>query len=663
VRLLNDDERNAILENTAAAWGIWSRYTDGLGRHIAVAPETIAKLVDALAASGSSAASRKIFVLVHGQRRIEGVDLDPVPAGWEVWIDGRTAGVAHVESDVLLVPGGLPLGIHELRPRGHAGGDAAARATLIVAPAQTYQGPARERVYDWLIAAQLYGVRSHRNWGHGDFTDLSVLLDTASACGAAGIGLNPLHALFDDRPGHISPYSPNSRQFIEPAYIDVERIAEFPGVAALELHSEIERLRSTPLVDYAGVRNAKQRSLRACHRAFRVRADSARRRDFDNFRSERGKPLRRFACFETLRRRFTGPWWKWPAQWRAPDDSQLDSLYKSSPAEVEYHEYVQWIADRQLAACRLRARELGLKVGLYLDLAVGVVPDGADAWMNQSTMLQNVSVGAPPDALNVEGQSWGITSFSPIGLAAHGFEPFRELLSSVMRDAGALRIDHVLGLNRLFIVPRGMSAKEGTYIDFQLEAMLAIVAAQSQRHHCIVIGEDLGTVPDDFRDRMARWGLWSYRVMQFERDWNGRFHPPQCYEERALVTFATHDLPTFASWWSGHDLEVRRSIGHDPGETAEQREAGRIALRQALGGEASWNDGDFAAIARFIAATPSHLVAVSLEDIAGAIEQPNVPGSTDEYPNWRTRLPLAIEELASDRRLADIAAAMHSAGR
>jgi 4-alpha-glucanotransferase len=651
------------MDQDAAAWGIWSHYTDGLGRDVAVDRHVITRIRDALASEDSLVAGARgaVHVLTGGNRRIEHFAAHGAAAVWDIAGNAGTVATAMVEGDALSVPQDLPIGVYELRPR-----DADAPAppvSLIVAPERVYQGPPGRPLRTWLIAVQLYGVRSRGNWGHGDFSDLALLLDCAAQCGAGGIGLNPLHMLFDDRPDHISPYSPNSRRFLDPLYIDVERIAEFPGAGALDLASEIARLRDFAQIDYAGVRAAKFKALRACHAAFRAGAGPARRRAFDDFRAAAGGALRRFACFETLRRRFKEPWWLWPAPWRAPGDADIEALAAESGAEIEFHEYVQWIADTQLGDCCRKARRLGLPVGLYLDLAVGVVPDGADAWCNHGAMLQGLSIGAPPDQINLQGQNWGLTTFSPASLAARRFEPYRLMLSAAMRHAGAVRIDHVLGLNRLFVVPDGLSAAGGTYLDFPVEALLAVTAEQSERHRCIVIGEDLGTVPGDFREKMRRWGLWSYRVMQFERDAHGDFHAPEQYFEPALVTFTTHDLPTFAGWWAGEDLKVRREIGLDPGETDAQRESGRDALRRALSRHGGWSDGDFVAVARYLADAPSHLLAISLEDIVGAIDQPNIPGSIHEYPNWRMRSPVAIEDLMQHSRLPEIAAAMRQAGR
>jgi 4-alpha-glucanotransferase len=642
----------------SAEWGISSHYIDGLGRDVPVDSNVIARVREALFVEGQPAARRKTMVLRHGQFRIGGFPARESSA-WNVLQHGRVVATAKVENDALTLQNALVVGAYELAHRG----DDAPPVNLIVAPRQTYQGAGDGHPRTWLIAVQLYGVRSRHNWGHGDFSDLAILLDCAARYGAGGIGVNPLHILFDDRPGHISPYSPNSRCFIDPLYIDVSEVGEFPGLAALNLEAELQRLRACERVDYSGVRAAKFKALRACYAAFRNGADPDRLKDFELFRAESGPALRRFACFETLRRHFNAPWWSWPREWLAPGDSKLTALASTNPEEVELHEYVQWIADRQLAACAAKAKQLGLPVGLYLDLAVGVVPDGADAWINQSIMLGKLSIGAPPDPFNLRGQNWGLTTFSPTGMATDQYRAFRHVASAVMRHAGAIRVDHVLGFERLFVIPDNVAATDGTYIDFPFEVLAAVIAEQSQRHRCIVIGEDLGTVPQRFRAKLADWGLWSYRVMQFERDREGGFVPPRHYPENALVTFTTHDLPTYAGWWSGHDLRVRRAVGMDQGAADEQRENDRRVLRRALEDEGAWSDGDVVDVIKFLAATPSRIVAVPLEDILGLLDQPNLPGTVDEYPNWRLRTPIMIEDLELEPRLSRIAAVMAGAKR
>ena len=454
-------------------------------------------------------------------------------------------------------------------------------ATLLLAPERAFQGDENGPRRLWALAVQLYGVRSHRNWGHGDFTDLAGLIDLAGDLGAAGVALNPLHALFDD-PAEASPYSPNSRLFLNARYIDVEAIPEFPGLRAAGMEQEIAALRQGEMIDYRGVVAAKTRALRLAYDAFRQQRKSTRQREFESFRQERGPALARFACFEHLRSRFPEPWWEWPSEWQEPDTETLEMLRRTHQKSIAFHEYVQWIADQQLGRCRDRAAERGMPIGLYLDLAVGVRPDGFDAWNDQDTLLRTVEIGAPPDILNTAGQKWGLAGVNPVALERHAFEPFRGVLRASMRYAGAIRMDHVLGLQRLYLVPAGMKADKGVYVRLPFHALLAVIAQESVDNKCIVIGEDLGTVPENFRETLADWGIWSYQVMLFERAWDGSFHPPENYRENALVTFATHDLPTFAGWTERRDLAVKRELAIDPGETDDERSAAQSALRNAL---------------------------------------------------------------------------------
>jgi 4-alpha-glucanotransferase len=534
--------------------------------------------------------------------------------------------------------------------RGAAAPAPAAPAQLPATLPQAHQGSEGRH---WLLATQLYGVRSRRNWGHGDFTDLLGLIELAAQVGAAGIGINPLHALFEDVPDRPSPYSPNSRLFLNPHYIDLEAVPEFAGAATAEMAAEAERLRRSDLVDYSGVADLKQRGLRAAYRAFRAGAAPDRRTDFAEFR--RARPaLAEFAAFEVLRRRFSEPWWQWPDEWRDPSDAMLDRLRMEAEDDVGFYEYVQWLADGQLARCRDRARALGLAVGLYLDVAVGVLPTGFDAWHARDAVTHTLSVGAPPDALNTLGQNWGLAGFNGVGLQASDFRAFRETLRAAMRYAGAIRIDHVLGLKRLYVVPAGLRPDQGAYLRMPFEALLRVTAEESAAHCSIVIGEDLGTVPEGFRDDVARYGLWTYQVMLFERDEHGAFQPPGHYAERALVTFSTHDLPTFAGWLTTHDLAARAAIGIPAGETEEDRAAAVAALHDALR-IAKKDPIDFPSVVRFLAASPARLLAIALEDILGEREQVNIPGTIDAHPNWRRKLPLDLEHLAKHEVLREIA--------
>jgi 4-alpha-glucanotransferase len=557
-----------------------------------------------------------------------------IVAGLKVIAEGRTSDRA------IAWPPDLPLGVHRLHLTDAA--SFSEQAPLIVAPARAFGGD-----FDrcWLLAVQLYGVRSARNWGIGDFTDLRGLIELASQLGADGVGLNPLHALFDDRPGDCSPYSPNSRLFLNALYIDVERLPEFHAGAGTK--DVLAHLRANDVVDYVTVAELKWRALRSGFAAFKANPKLGHWQDFERFRGERSPLLSRFACFEVLRRQFAGPWWEWPEQWRRPDDANCARLRKGTDAaEIEFVEFVQWIADRQLKACKDRASQLGMKVGLYLDVAVGVQAGGFDAWNEQAAISRHLSVGAPPDALNTAGQNWGLAGFNAAGLEMQSFEPYREMLRASMRHAGAIRLDHVLGLKRLYLVPHGFDPAEGVYVQMPFDALLATTAQESVAHRCIVIGEDLGTVPEGFRAQMADWGIWSYLVMMFERDDDGTFRGIDHYWANALVTFNTHDLSTYAGWRSFSDLKLKRSLGIDPGESDDARWHALAMLDNVLRHHAI-DRHDLYSVANFLSRTKSRLLAISLEDLLGLIEQPNIPGTIDEHPNWRQRLPVSIEQIAS----------------
>ncbi len=517
----------------------------------------------------------------------------------------------------------------------------------------------------WLLAAQLYALRSRRNWGIGDFTDLSHLIARAAAHGAAGIGLNPLHALFPDDAGRASPYAPNSRIFLNPLYIDVEAIPEFPGLKSAGLADEVARLRETDLVAYARVAAAKLTGLRLAYDVFRADATARRRADFEAYREEQGDALLRFACFEALRRHHAPkPWTEWPRPWRSPEIGDLHDFRFAHHDDVAFEEFMQWVADRQLAACQHEAHRHGMPVGLYVDLAVGIDRHGADAWTNHGAVLNDVSMGAPPDEFNPGGQDWGLAPFNPHALPANDFGTVRLLMRAAMRHAGAIRLDHVLGLQRVFMIPVGLPATEGTYVRFPFHQLLSVIAEESVRLKCIVIGEDLGTVPENFRETVGRWGLWCYRVMLFEREQDGRFKPPEAYPSAALATFNTHDLPTFRGWLEGHDMQVKRAIGFDPGESDEAREAGQQKLREILDARVPDHaSDDLAAVAEFLGRTPSLLVAISLDDVLGEREQVNIPGTTDEHPNWRRKLPLLLEEIDGHDTLRRVGEAFAKAGR
>jgi 4-alpha-glucanotransferase len=623
--------------------GIQTEFLDGQGHRHVTDAEALKIILDALPVRKPHRFLEQAAVVRSGRpTRTELSHAATFPLRWKIVAGLKVIAEGETHDRVIVWPADLPVGLYRLHLT-----DASSfteQAPLIVAPPKAFDGD-----FDrcWLLAVQLYGVRSARNWGIGDFTDLAGLIELAGHLGADGVGLNPLHALFDDRPADCSPYSPNSRLFLNALYIDVEKIPEFQRGVFATNNKAIARLRASDIVDYIGVAELKWRALRLAFEAFRADPNKARRQDFEKFRSERAPLLSRFACFEMLRHKFNKPWWEWPEEWRKPDDIKFAKLRAGTDAaEIEFVEFVQWTADRQLQSCRDLAARLGMKVGLYLDVAVGVQADGFDAWNEQVAISRHLAVGAPPDSLNTSGQNWGLAGFNSAGLEIKSFEPYRDMLRASMRYAGAIRLDHVLGLKRLYLVPHGFAADNGVYVQMPFEALLAATALESVAHRCVVIGEDLGTVPEGFREQIADWGIWSYQVMMFERDDQGRFRGIDHYALNALVTFNTHDLSTYAGWRSLSDLARKRSLGIDPGESDGARWHALAMLTEVLHHHGI-DRHDLNAVVGFLARTKSRLLAISLEDLLGVIDQPNIPGTVDEHPNWRQRLPLAIDEIAS----------------
>ena len=623
--------------------GIQTEFLDGQGHRHVTDAEALKIILDALPVRKPYRFLEQAVVVRSGRpARTELSHAATFPLRWKIVAGLKVIAQGETHDRVIVWPAELPVGSYQLQLTDAS--SFAEEAPLIVAPPKAFSGD-----FDrcWLLAVQLYSVRSARNWGIGDFTDLEGLIELAGHLGADGVGLNPLHALFDDRPADCSPYSPNSRLFLNALYIDVEKLPEFQRGVFARSSNTIARLRAGDVVDYIGVAELKWRALRLAFEKFKADPKNVRRQDFEKFRAERAPLLSRFACFEVLRHKFNKPWWEWPEQWRQPDDIRCAALREGPDgAEIEFIEFVQWIADRQLRACRDLAIELGMKVGLYLDVAVGVQADGFDAWNEQTAISRHLAVGAPPDPLNTAGQNWGLAGFNAAGLEIKSFEPYRDMLRASMRYAGAIRLDHVLGLKRLYLVPHGFAANNGVYVQMPFEALLAATAQESVAHRCVVIGEDLGTVPEGFREKMADWGIWSYQVMMFERDDHGQFRGIDHYAPNALVTFNTHDLSTYAGWRSFSDLALKRSLGIDPGESDDARWRALTMLTDVLRHHGI-DRHDLNAVVGFLARTKSPLLAISLEDLLGVIDQPNIPGTVNEHPNWRQRLPLALDEIAS----------------
>ena len=561
--------------------------------------------------------------------------------------------------------------------------------------AHAYLPPALERGRAWGFGLNLYALRSARNWGIGDFTDLRAFVRWSASIGADTVGLNPLHALHYVDPEAASPYGPTSRYFLNPIYLDVEAVPEFaldvPAARALRdrvtsqaFVETLGALRGTTQVQYGRVARAKWSALEALYNIFRM-AKGPRREALRAFVERRGERLERFAIYEALTEHFATDggrvrgWLTWPAEYRDVTSVAVREWATKARRRVDYFKYLQFLADEQLRLAAAQARELS--IGLYLDCAVGSDVNSADVWSAPETYVLEETLGAPPDPLGPLGQNWGLPAPDPAAMLHHDGASFRELLTANMTYAGALRLDHVMALFRLFRIPRGKTAAEGVYVQYPFEELVAFASMASMDARCLFVGEDLGNVPDGFRERMERAGIFSYRLLLFERSDDGGFLAPGTYPELALATATTHDLPTLIGWVAGRDIDAREGIGVMAKDVAEgARSLRRVEASQLLDAlRASGELDEFAfgglhrtldvrspevadyeplvrAAYRFLANTPSRLVLVQIDDALGEFEQINLPGTFTEYPNWRRKNGLDLAGIASDRRVAALAA-------
>lgn len=506
----------------------------------------------------------------------------------------------------------------------------------------------------WGVTAQVYALRSDRDQGIGDFEDLARAAEIAAGWGADFFGVNPLHALFTAEPRHLSPFSPSSRRFLNPIYIALDRVDGFlPEM--LDPH-ELEAARAPGLVDHMAVMRLKLAALRRLFEA----AGSPDALEGD-------AALERFATFEALSHAMVSQghaqgWKSWPDAYHDVTAGPVAAFAREHRGDVLFHAWMQRLAARQLGEAQDRARSAGMRIGLYLDLAVGTAPDGADAWADPEMTVPGARAGAPPGTFNEAGQDWGLAPLSPAALVAHGTGAYEAMLRASMDVAGAVRVDHVMGLQRLYWVSGDADATDGAYVRYPMEAMVAALAKASQETGTIVVGEDLGTVPEGFRERMAEAEVQSYRVLFFERGEMGSFLAPDAYPREALACVSTHDLATLRGWWEARDIDMRAENGLPGGDEPERRKRERFddrrgllysleregLLPQSLDPAAppdALPDAVAVAAHRYLARAPSRLVAVQLDDMLGSPEQINVPGTTDEQPNWRRRLPATLEEI------------------
>ena len=569
-------------------------------------------------------------------------------------------GVRYVRIQVSL-PGRLRLGYYELMLKITIGSRVLEAQSLVIAAPQRCYLPTRSK-REWGIGVQLYGIRSQDNWGIGDFRDLERMMKTAGKTwNAATIGLQPLHAL---TPGLRSPYSPSSRLCWNPLYLNLENVTEFRSSSKLQrrfrtknFQATLQTLRSSGFVDYDAVETLKMSVLEDLYRVFKrhhLQAPTARGCVFLRFVRQSPEYLTRFCTFQALSEYFQGVVWRqWPSEYHDPTSLAVERFRKAHADRLHYFFYVQWLCELQLTKLDQVAQKASLRLGLYHDLPVGIHPDGADAWGFQDQLAKDVTMGAPPDGFNLQGQNWGLLAPNPRALRQHGYELFRQTLSQNMKHGGVLRIDHALGLFRMFWVPFGQSGRDGLYVKTYVDEMLAVLALESVRHKVIVVGEDLGTVTPAIQRKLETAGLLSYRLLLFERDSTGAFHLPHQFPSQALVSATTHDLPTLKGYWAGRDIEVKEQAGLYPlpedkvrdaearGEDCRQlwevlRRAG-FALPDSM--PAALSSEILTKMYQFLAQTPSRLLMVQLEDLLGELDTPNLPGAADSaYPSWRLRL-------------------------
>lgn len=585
---------------------------------------------------------------------------------------------------VLRLVSPLPAGVYDAEVAEGGGGS---RLTLIVSPPSGHRPPTLAgggRL--WGINLPLYGLRSADDWGVGDFDLLARIIPWAASRGADAVGLLPLHALFNEPPLGASPYYPSSRLFLNPLYIHVESApcAASPEARAF-LDDEATRraiatLRAEPLVDYAGAWGVKRRALEVCHRVFLREASAEEQSAFAEWRRRSGVALERFVLHAALRERLLSPegypthWRAWPAEFRHPDTPAVRRFAEEQAQALSFHAFLQWVADGQLQKAAQAARDAGMEVGLYLDMALGVDPGGADAWCHQDVLALDASAGCPPDPFSLLGQKWGLPPLIPRLHRESGYALLRQTVGRNAFHAGAIRIDHAASLARLFWIPGDRPAREGAYVGERLEELLALLRALSASEQCLIVGEDLGTVPQEVRDGLAASGFLSYRLLMFEREDSGAFKAPGRFPADALVSFGTHDLPTFDGWLLGHDLAVKTRLNRYPDDKArrderDDREAARLRLVEALsrenllpegfapdpspGAELSPAEREELAVAahRYLARTPSALLLVNLDDLLGEVEMQNLPGTLDEHPNWRRRASSPWETWKESRRV------------
>ncbi|MET4693271.1 4-alpha-glucanotransferase [Endozoicomonas lisbonensis] len=614
------------------------------------------------------------FELESGRRRSISVKADSLEV-----LDRQSFPDRDLVKLSLELPEDLPTGYHQLTLKNR---NLEAISLIIVAPAACYEPESLEQGHKiWGAAIQLYTLRTDHDWGIGDFSSLKQLAEKLASQGAHIVGLNPIHALYPANPPHASPYSPSSRNFINPLYLDVTAIPEFADstearamVNGPEFQGAIADARKAEYVDYEQVASLKFKVLSLLYKEFQhnhVKTGSPRGKAFLNFCDIRGASLDRHATYEALYAHFrqldimSWGWPCWPDDYQTPDSDAVKAFSEQNRDAIDYYKYLQWLSEIQLAEAQKSALDAGMQVGIYRDLAVGVDRGGADVWSNRTVYCLDASVGAPPDGVAPQGQNWGLPPFNPVTLKQQHYAPFIEMVRSNMSHCGALRIDHVMGLLRLWWCPNGKTADYGAYTYYPLNDLLGIIKLESQRRECLVFGEDLGTVPPEIEASLPPARCYSNEVVLFSCE-GDRFMSPGEFKPMALTCISNHDIPTLRAWWNCLDLDLRQELGiYDTEKTEAEKQArhqDKMALIHTLidinERPQGMNPDDITTLGYtrdvmeklhyYLAKTTSKIVVLQLEDVL-QIESPvNVPGTSSEYPNWQRKLTDTLESLFAD---------------
>ncbi|KUM53801.1 4-alpha-glucanotransferase [Rheinheimera sp. EpRS3] len=583
-----------------------------------------------------------------------------------------------------LLPQQLTAGYHQLSLN-----DTAFTQKLIITPGQCFVPQNFNSQKQWGIALQLYGLRSERNWGIGDFTDLSNTVNYLAGVGADFIGLNPIHALYPAMPESASPYSPSSRRWLNVSYIDVTAMPGFSLcartqslVSAPAFVQQLTQQRSKNFVDYSGVMQLKLPVMKSLYQWFAEQKgnnNKALTKAFKQFKTDGGASLQQLALYDALHAYLYQQdsmhwgWPNWPEEYRDPQSDAVQAFAVKHQAELDFYCYLQFMAQQQLAQAQQVAKDAGMLLGLYRDLAVGVSEASTEIWGNPDLYCRDASVGAPPDPLGPAGQNWGLPPMYPYQLYKQGYQPMIDLLRANMQHAGALRIDHVMALLRLWWVPKtAENAGGGAYVYYPIMDLLGILALESQRNQAVIIGEDLGTVPDGIRELLAQYNVYSYRVFFFETAADGGYISPKHYPVQAMATLTTHDLPTLIGFWHCEDLRLGKELGlyKDKAQFQDlyaQRHANKQRILDSLHGHQSL-PGDYSrsaenlgmdqtlnyAMQRHLAATSSQLLCLQLEDALQMTQPVNIPGTSNEYPNWRRKLSEPIEQWSQNHDIRQL---------